>query len=106
MKKLVALTAALVLSTAALAHGPGMHHGGGYRHGGWGWTPFVAGALVTGTIYELTHPVIVSPPAPVMVQPTYAPVCQSYVPVPPFGYHYVQYFDGSRGCTSYVLTPN
>ncbi len=98
--KLSVLAIAVALSSAlvqpVLADG-GHHHGG--RGGGWGWAPFVAGAVVGGlamNAWAQPRPVYpapvyrVSPPPQrlIVAQPYYVLPPIYMVPAQPPGYYY------------------
>lgn len=90
----IAMTAMLVQPAVA---GGGHHHGGRGGHG-WGWAPFVAGAVVGGlAINAWAQPrpvypaaVYVGPPPPrvILAQPYYGPPPAYAMPVPPPVYYY------------------
>ena len=80
MKKVILSLMLLASSTAFAQHG---HHGGyhGHRHGGgWGWAPWVGGAIVGAVVYDIyNRPVVVQQP-PVIVQ---QPPVVAQQPLPP-----------------------
>jgi hypothetical protein len=99
MKKLLALSIA-ILALSASAHGPyryGWH--GGYGCGGC----WVAPALIGGVVgYELAQPntVVVQQPSVVVQQP------QSVVQAAPVGYHWQEMIDPQTGVHKVVAVPN
>jgi len=100
MKFRVLLAIAVALSSALVQPvwaGGGHHHS--VRGGGWGWAPFVAGAVVGGlaiNAWAQTRPVYpapvyrVPPPPPrvIVAQPYYVLPPVYTVPSPPPGYYY------------------
>lgn len=97
--RIAAIVVTMALSTAqpALAGGGYHHHGG--RGSGWGWAPFVAGAVVGGLAINAwaqprpiyPAPVYIAPPPPrvIVAQPYYAVPAPVYeVPQPPPAYYY------------------
>ena len=69
MKKFVAIVALTLAAVPAMAQHHG-YHGGHHRHGGgWGWGPWIGGAIAGAVIYDIyNRPVVVQQP-PVVVQP-------------------------------------
>lgn len=95
MKKLIVVLL-LTVSTTAAAHG--WNHGGypgSYQRGGYGWGPFIGGAIAGAVIYDIYNrpqPVIVQQPPVIVQQP---PVVQQ-VPAQVVGscpYPYQPYYN-------------
>ena len=69
MKKLI-LSLALLMSIPAFAQHHGYHGYHGHRHGGgWGWAPWVGGAIAGAVIYDIYNRPVVVQQQPVIVQP-------------------------------------
>lgn len=72
MKKLLAVVVLALAAVPAMAQYHGYHGGyhGGYRHGGFGWGPFIGGAIAGAVIYDIyNRPVVVQQPPIVVQQP-------------------------------------
>lgn len=78
MKKILAilLLSAITIPAMAQHHGYDGYRGGQWvRHGGgWGWAPFIGGAVAGAVIYDIyNRPVVVQQPQ-VIVQQTQPPI--------------------------------
>lgn len=78
MKKILAilLLSAIAIPAMAQHHGHGGYRGGYWvrQGGGWGWAPFIGGAVAGAVIYDIyNRPVVVQQP-PVIVQQIPPPV--------------------------------
>ena len=92
------LVMAAVSTLAQPAFAGGGHHHGGRGGNGWGWAPFVAGAVVGGLAINAwaqprpvyPAPIYVGPPPPrlIVAQPYHGPPPVYAVPAPPSVYYY------------------
>jgi hypothetical protein len=101
MKKFLAIAILTLATLPAFAqHG---YNGHWERHGGgWGWVPFIGGAVAGAVIYDIyNRPVVVQQP-PIVVQQPPVTVLQQ----PPAGYHWQQMQDPQTKEMKFVLVPN
>lgn len=90
MKKLILGLFFLVSSAQAMA-GPGHHYQRPHYHNHW-VAPLILGGVVGAVIMNQYQP----PPPQVVYT----------MPPPPFGYRYIQIYDGYCNCFKWALTPN
>jgi hypothetical protein len=71
MKKILAVAVLALAAVPAMAQHHG-YHGGYYHHrhgGGWGWAPFIGGAIAGAVVYDIYNRPVVVQQQPVIVQP-------------------------------------